>query len=149
MKYKRIVYSGQNNLGLHAGCPQSNGSVLGGCGHQGAWGREMNPGDGVLVAYKAESPRLCSQIPDHQDFIRWPGGCRETEEGWSAVLNLRWGKLLKWSVFSWEICTIHVAKEQTTVANVFFSMEVKYQKFIKSICCILSLSVRMSPLWQV
>lgn len=29
----------------------------------------MNPGDGVLVADKAESPGLRSQVPDHQGLV--------------------------------------------------------------------------------
>lgn len=73
-KQRSPDYSGKNDLSLHGWCPQSHSSVFGGSGHQVTRGGEMHPSDDVLVAYKAESPRLWSQIPDHQAVIHWPRG---------------------------------------------------------------------------
>lgn len=66
---KKFLFKMENDLSIHGRCPQSDSSVLGGSGHQATRRGELHPGDDVLVAYKAESPRLWSQIPDHQALI--------------------------------------------------------------------------------
>ncbi len=61
---------GKRDSSLHGRRPQSDCSVFGGSGHEVTGGGELHPSDDVLMADKAESSRLWSQIPDHQALIR-------------------------------------------------------------------------------